>query len=225
MEYYWIIYFVVAIINSLIFGFVTATINQSKGYDGGFAWGFFLGPIGIIVVACKPSLHSQSSNSSYSQASVQRMIQDEAKKEVQRILEEERNRANTPPVADLPPQAAPGTAAYIEDFLARAEKCSRISEVFALWQTEAPCQSDEIHSILKEATTIEKMYGVSNVSKTLKKIEPLLPVCPVVSVETVSLDTIVVDKKPPANGKRVCRVCQTEQPDYHTFCYHCGTLL
>ena len=29
-------------------------MNRDKGYDGGFAWGFFLGIIGIIVVAVRP---------------------------------------------------------------------------------------------------------------------------------------------------------------------------
>lgn len=41
------------IIVSIIFGFITSWINESKGYNGGFAWGFFLGVIGIIVVACR----------------------------------------------------------------------------------------------------------------------------------------------------------------------------
>ena len=48
-------------IHGLIFGCITKYINENKGYDGGFAWGFWLGVIGIIVVACK------SDNRSYSQ--------------------------------------------------------------------------------------------------------------------------------------------------------------
>lgn len=36
-----------------IFGMISKHINESKGYDGGFAWGFWLGIIGIIVVACR----------------------------------------------------------------------------------------------------------------------------------------------------------------------------
>ena len=42
------------IINALLWGFITKTISKSKGYKGGFAWGFWLGIIGLIVVACKP---------------------------------------------------------------------------------------------------------------------------------------------------------------------------
>lgn len=42
-----------AIIVAVVWGFVTKTINENKGYSGGFAWGFFLGLIGLIVVLCK----------------------------------------------------------------------------------------------------------------------------------------------------------------------------
>ncbi|MDE6426262.1 MAG: hypothetical protein K2K89_09040 [Ruminococcus sp.] len=42
------------LIQALIWGFITKTILKNKGYKGGFAWGFLLGIIGVIVVACKP---------------------------------------------------------------------------------------------------------------------------------------------------------------------------
>lgn len=51
---------IVVIIISVICGFITKSINQNKGYDGGFAWGFFLWIIGIIVVAVRP--FNQTSN-------------------------------------------------------------------------------------------------------------------------------------------------------------------
>ena len=38
----------------IVLGAITAGMNTSKGYYGGFAWGFFLGIIGIIVVAVRP---------------------------------------------------------------------------------------------------------------------------------------------------------------------------
>ena len=41
------------IIVGCIFGAVTKTMNENKGYYGGFWWGFFLGWIGIVVIACK----------------------------------------------------------------------------------------------------------------------------------------------------------------------------
>lgn len=52
MGYIMIIIF--SLIMACIYGFVTSSISESKGYEGGFAWGFWLGIIGIIVVACKP---------------------------------------------------------------------------------------------------------------------------------------------------------------------------
>ena len=45
--------FIVGIVVSCIFGAITKVINEGKGYYGGFAWGFWLGWIGILVVALK----------------------------------------------------------------------------------------------------------------------------------------------------------------------------
>lgn len=39
----------------LVWGYATKTVNESKGYDGGFWLGFLLGFIGLIIVACKPT--------------------------------------------------------------------------------------------------------------------------------------------------------------------------
>lgn len=41
---------VFSILGMVICGLITNKINTNKGYDGGFAWGFFLGLIGIIIV-------------------------------------------------------------------------------------------------------------------------------------------------------------------------------
>ncbi len=46
--------FFVIIIVGIICGFISKSINESKGYDGGFWWGFLLSIIGIIVVAVRP---------------------------------------------------------------------------------------------------------------------------------------------------------------------------
>lgn len=46
----WFIFFIIC---GCVFGYITKTMNEKKGYEGGFLWGFFLGVIGIIVVACK----------------------------------------------------------------------------------------------------------------------------------------------------------------------------
>ena len=40
-------------------------INEKKGYSNGFAWGAWLGIIGIIIVACKPKcIEEQTSKES-----------------------------------------------------------------------------------------------------------------------------------------------------------------
>lgn len=44
---------VVTIVMACVFGTITKRMNEEKGYYGGFAWGFWLGVIGIIVVACR----------------------------------------------------------------------------------------------------------------------------------------------------------------------------
>lgn len=44
----------IALILAPVFGLITYKINDAKGYYGGFWWGFFLGIIGVIIVACKP---------------------------------------------------------------------------------------------------------------------------------------------------------------------------
>ena len=44
---------IIGIIVACVFGAITKNINEGKGYDGGFAWGFWLGIIGIIVVSCR----------------------------------------------------------------------------------------------------------------------------------------------------------------------------
>lgn len=55
-------YLLAVLINSCIFGAITYSINQSKGRDGGFWWGFFLGGIGIVVVAVRPAVYSDDYN-------------------------------------------------------------------------------------------------------------------------------------------------------------------
>ena len=42
------------IIAHIVLGFKTRSMNQAKGYEGGFAWGFFLGILGLITVAIRP---------------------------------------------------------------------------------------------------------------------------------------------------------------------------
>ena len=46
----------IALVVALVFGFVTKSMGESKGRSGSFWWGFFLGIIGIIVVAMQKDL-------------------------------------------------------------------------------------------------------------------------------------------------------------------------
>ena len=39
----------------IFFGYICKAISKSRGIPGGFWWGFFLGIIGIIVVAVRPN--------------------------------------------------------------------------------------------------------------------------------------------------------------------------
>ena len=50
------------VIMGVIFGFITKYIANSKGYDGGFAWGFWLGIIGILVVGFRPNQTATKAN-------------------------------------------------------------------------------------------------------------------------------------------------------------------
>ena len=51
---------IIGMIEAVVFGLITQAINEKKGYDGGFWWGFFLGVIGIIVVAMKEPYYNVS---------------------------------------------------------------------------------------------------------------------------------------------------------------------
>lgn len=45
-----------ALLNGILFGCLTRYLAKNKGYEGGFAWGFFLGLIGLIVVAARRNI-------------------------------------------------------------------------------------------------------------------------------------------------------------------------
>lgn len=56
-----------SVIISVIFGFISRAVVKSKGYstkeNHGFAWGFWLTWIGLIVCACKANKNTLSGNS------------------------------------------------------------------------------------------------------------------------------------------------------------------
>lgn len=41
---------------NVIYGCITKHVARCRGYKGGFAWGFFLGTVGLLVVGFKPDL-------------------------------------------------------------------------------------------------------------------------------------------------------------------------
>ena len=51
---YSVIYLITILVVQIVFGLITKKINNNRGREGGFWWGFFLGVIGIIVVAVRP---------------------------------------------------------------------------------------------------------------------------------------------------------------------------
>lgn len=46
------------LINGVIFGFITKNVADSKGLEHGFAWGFWFGLVGLLVVGFKPMVTS-----------------------------------------------------------------------------------------------------------------------------------------------------------------------
>ena len=60
MEGIWIAAIVGSLVSGVIFGLITKHVAGSKGYDGGFAWGFWLGWIGLIVVAVRPTIQTMT---------------------------------------------------------------------------------------------------------------------------------------------------------------------
>ncbi len=49
-----IAYIIAYLLIGVVFGFICKAISGSRGMEGGFWWGFFLGIIGIIIVAVRP---------------------------------------------------------------------------------------------------------------------------------------------------------------------------
>lgn len=45
---------IAALIYGVVCGYVSKAINNNRGKEGGFWWVFFLGVLGIIVVAVRP---------------------------------------------------------------------------------------------------------------------------------------------------------------------------
>ena len=59
-----LIWIAVYIVNGIIFGAITSYVSRVKGYEKGFAWGFWLGLIGLLVVGFRPSLKQDNVSTS-----------------------------------------------------------------------------------------------------------------------------------------------------------------
>ena len=86
---YIIIAVCVFLVQGLIFGFITRAIADSKGYDGGFWWGFFLGLLGLIVVAVRPNQRKPVQDKSVKAANYTQALERLASMRDQGILTEE----------------------------------------------------------------------------------------------------------------------------------------
>lgn len=79
------------IINGIIFGSITRYISRSKGYENGFAWGFWLGIIGLLVVGFRPDQRVQAQTPSTNWSSTQSCAQDRPTEAVKSIPKENKS--------------------------------------------------------------------------------------------------------------------------------------
>ena len=75
----WLSIISIGLVFQCFFGLGTRSINQSKGYEGGFAWGFFLGIIGIVIVACKENNQTKTKQHGESSATTSSSIAFDSK--------------------------------------------------------------------------------------------------------------------------------------------------
>lgn len=54
----------ICLLQGVLFGCITMYISATKGYHGGFWWGFFLSLIGVLVVGFRPSIKENSTEDS-----------------------------------------------------------------------------------------------------------------------------------------------------------------
>ena len=62
------LYVFLYVLDGIICGYLSKRVNESRGYYGGFWWGFFFSVIGIVIVSCKPVIHDDGETSMIKQA-------------------------------------------------------------------------------------------------------------------------------------------------------------
>lgn len=70
-----------------IFGLISNKINKDKGYRSGFAWGFFLGILGIIIVTLRPAAVQQANVKDNAQQHSQSATLEERLAETKNLLD------------------------------------------------------------------------------------------------------------------------------------------
>lgn len=83
--------FFIGIISAFITGCIADTIAKKKNQKG-FAWGFWLSWIGIIVVACRPAENTNNNNNIQTKSKYQRLEQLAELRKSNTITQEEFDR-------------------------------------------------------------------------------------------------------------------------------------
>ena len=208
---YWIAFAIVTLIHSIIFGFVTRKISDNKGYEGGFGWGFWLGVIGIIVVACRPDRN-------YNYTDIDTIKAEKTEKELQYIKQEMRKqRAQNAAVQFIKERKACG-GDTMEPFLIAAAYCQTDAELRAFWEQLQPVEDAQIEAMLREREANFVATGNCLVEESLKQIKQAYPP----KREEVISKTMQKDYDP--NRKWNCPACGAENVEFMLRCTKCGYL-
>ena len=150
-------------------GIITRKINKSKGYDGGFGWGFGLGVIGIIVVAVRRRDSSQETISSNRQ--MEKAVNAQIERESAQIKEEEEKVRRRAERMEAIRANKDGSLDAIDQFLLLAQDCQNDQELMELWEQLRPGEDEEVTEFLKNQVKAAKLYGGNDCKKSIRKIQ------------------------------------------------------
>jgi len=159
-----IVRLIFALIQLAVMGFITRKINRSKGYDGGFAWGFFLGWIGIIVVATRKSIKTEKPE--YSHVEIEQAVEVRVQQELERLKEEEEKARQRDETTE-----AEKTSEAMEQFLLLAQDCETDQQLLELWERLQPAEDTQITEFLKKQVKAARIYGGNNCQNSVRRIQ------------------------------------------------------
>lgn len=159
----------VGLIGRIVLGIITRKINKSKGYDGGFGWGFGLGVIGIIVVAVRRRDSSQETISSNRQ--MEKAVNAQIERESAQIKEEEEKVRRRAERMEAIRANKDGSLDAIDQFLLLAQDCQNDQELMELWEQLRPGEDEEVTEFLKNQVKAAKLYGGNDCKKSIRKIQ------------------------------------------------------